>query len=355
MGLPSIEITFRTRAADAVARSQKGVVALIVRDSKSNGPLVLTRAEQIPTTIGKGNQEYIARAFLGYVSPPRKVLVYILPAAATEFTDALVWLSTQVFDYLAGPPDTTEAECGTLVSWIKGRRLNDYAICKAVLPGAAADSEAIVNFTAEDIKVGGTALPAGQYASRIAGLIAGTPMTISCTYAPLAEVGDVKRMTREEMDAAVDAGKFILFHDGEKVKTGRGVNSLMTTTAEKGAAFKKIKIVEALDMIQNDIRMTAQDTYVGKYANSYDNKCLLIIAIKEYLSAMERDGILRAGSSTVGIDMARQESYLRGQGVDTTKLTEQAIKEADTGSHVFLASTLKVLDAIEDIALDITI
>ena len=57
-------------------------------------------------------------------------------------------------------------------------------------------------------------------------------MTISCTYAPLPEVSDVGRLTREAMDAAVDAGKFILFHDGEKVKVARGVNSLQTTTQD---------------------------------------------------------------------------------------------------------------------------
>lgn len=78
----------------------------------------------------------------------------------------------------------------------------------------------------------------------------GTPMTISCTYAPLPEVSDVGRLTREAMDAAVDAGKFILFHDGEKVKVARGVNSLQTTTQDKGDAWKKIKMVEVMDMIQ---------------------------------------------------------------------------------------------------------
>lgn len=355
MGLPNINIAFKSQAASAVKRSEKGIVALIVKDSKNNGPLALTGAAQIPAALGTGNQDYIRRAFTGYVNPPRKVLCYVLPTAAENLNDALAWLATQTFDYLAGPPDITEAECSAIAEWVKGRRANDHAVCKAVLPDTAADSEAVVNFSAGGIKADGSTHTAGQYASRIAGLIAGTPMTISCTYAPLSEVSDITRQTREEMDAAVDAGKLILLHDGVKVKVARGVNSLQTLTEDKGELFKKIKLVEAMDMIQADIRMTAQDTYIGRYANSYDNKCLLITAVKGYLTTLEQGGILEAGKSTVGIDTAAQEAYLQSTGVDTSVMSEQEIKEANTGDKVFLTASIKILDAIEDITLNIVI
>ena len=168
-------------------------------------------------------------------------------------------------------------------------------------------------------------------------------------------MSDVGRLTREAMDAAVDAGKFILFHDGEKVKVARGVNSLQTTTQDKGDAWKKIKMVEVMDMIQTDIRTTAQDSYIGKYANSYDNKCLLVTAIKGYLVGLEQSGILQAGSSSVGIDLAAQEAYLQSVGTDTSKMSQQEIKEANTADKVFLEASIKILDAIEDISLNITI
>lgn len=355
MGLPNINIAFKSTAASAVQRSEKGVVALILKDAKENGGHAYTNVTQVPSTLGAANQAYVQRAFLGYVNPPRKVLVYVLPAEAEALTDALNWLATQVFDYLAGPPDCSETEATAIAAWIASRRTNDAAICKAVLPNKAADSEAIVNFATDDIQVGSTEYTTAQYCARIAGLIAGTPMTISCTYAPLPEVADIGRLTRAEMDAAINAGKFILFHDGEKVKVGRGVNSLQTTTQDKGDAWKKIKLVEVMDMIQTDIRTTAQDSYIGKYANSYDNKCLLISAIKGYLTSLEQAGILRASSSSVGIDTAAQEAYLQSTGVDTSKLSEQEIKEANTGDKVFLQASIQILDAIEDINLNITI
>ena len=83
------------------------------------------------------------------------------------------------------------------------------------------------------------------------------------------------------------------------------------------------------------------------------NKCLLITAISAYFEQLELDGILAEGGSSVSIDLAAQEAYLKSTGVDTSKMTEQAIKEADTGSKVFLAASIKILDAIEDIDLTI--
>ena len=157
------------------------------------------------------------------------------------------------------------------------------------------------------------------------------------------------------MDTAIDNGEFILMHDGKKVKVARGVTSLKTIGEGKNEIFKKIKIVEAIDMINQDIRTTAEDSYIGKYANSYDNKCLLITAIKGYFEQLENDGILAKGKSTVSIDLQAQENYLKAKGIDTESMNEQDIKEANTGSKVFIAANISILDAIEDIDIQIAI
>ena len=111
-------------------------------------------------------------------------------------------------------------------------------------------------------------------------------MTIACTYAPLPEVIGCDVWTKEEMDTMTDAGKLFFFFDGEKVKLGRGINSLVTTAQGKGVSFQKIKLVDLMDMMYDDIRTTAQDHYLGKYANSYANRCLLVTAIQGYLDQL---------------------------------------------------------------------
>ena len=70
---------------------------------------------------------------------------------------------------------------------------------------------------------------------------------------------------------------------------------------------------------------------------------------------LEQSGILQAGSSSGGIDLAAQEAYLQSVGTDTSKMSQQEIKEANTADKVFLEASIKILDAIEDINLNITI
>lgn len=351
MGMPSINMTFRTAAAESIRRVGHGVVALIVRDSADTGNYTLEEEGQIPAGLGQNNQRYVKNAFIGYVNRPTKVLLCVV-APEAALTDALSFLATQDADFLAGPPDCSQEEAAQLGAWVSARR-QEHMIYKAVLPGLAADKPEIINFTTAGIQTNGGSLDAAAYCSRIAGLLAGTPLTISATYAPLPEVEDVSRLTRSQMDEAVDKGQLILFHDGKKVKVARAVNSLVTTNQDMGPAFQKIKIAQAVDLMQRDLRLTMEDSYIGKYANSYDNKCLLISAIQGYFESMELEGVLARGKTQVELDLERQKNYLKSKGVDVSALSELELKQADTGDQVFLKASIVILDAIEEISVDI--
>lgn len=354
--MPALTVAFQQRAGTAAARSRKGTVALILRDAAADTAdqqYTLTSTAQIPKTLGTGSQNAVRRVFAGGVNPPRKVLLYVTGADEAIGADSAVlsWLSTQKFDYLAGPDDLTAEEAGVIRTWLVNQRSDNHAIYKAVLPGLEADSEAIVNFAASGILADGTEYTAAAYCGRIAGLIAGTPMTQSVTYAALPEVEDIDRLTPAAMDTAVSAGRLILCYDGEKVKLGRGVNSLTTVTG-RSDAWKKIKIVEILDMIQQDIRLTIQDNYIGRVPNSYDNKLQLVTAISTYLQALARDALIEADFS-VGVDTEAQDAWLQEQGVATAEMTEQEIREANTGTQVFLRMTVTPIDAMEDVTVHI--
>ena len=105
--MPTLMIAFRQRANTAVARSQKGTVAFVIRDAAANAgdqTYTLASTGQIPKTLGTANQEAIRRVFRG---KPKKVLVYVMGAEAVISAQSplLTWLGTQKFDYLAGPDD----------------------------------------------------------------------------------------------------------------------------------------------------------------------------------------------------------------------------------------------------------
>lgn len=353
MGMPSIQISFSEIAASAVKRGERGIIAMIIKDKVPTvNPVICASEIDVPTSLSNDNQQQIKLALQGYLNAPKKVIAYVLAKDAPDYTEALNYLKTVKFNYLVVPTVETDAKTGDIVSYVKAER-DSKKLIKAVLPNTIGNTEGIINYATEKVYEGSSEFSTEKYCSRIAGIIAGTPMDMSCTYAPLPELTDCTRLTKEEMDAAVDAGKFIVWFDGEKVKTARAVNSLTTLTKDKNTQFQKIKIVDAMDMIQDDIRACVEDNYLGKYANSYDNKCLLLSAVRSYFEQLQKDSVLSEFS--VEIDIEANRTFLKSKGVDVDAMSDDDIKVENTGSFVFLRATLKILDAIEDIVLPITI
>ena len=51
--------------------------------------------------------------------------------------------------------------------------------------------------------------------------------------------------------------------------------------------------------------------------------------------------------------MEQQRKYLKSLGVDVNNMKDQEIKEANTRDKVFLKANIKLVDAMENIALEI--
>lgn len=385
MGAPSIDISFIEKGISAITRGERGIVMLWVKDTlpaPAINPATVVTESDIPAGLSDTTVEQVKLAMIGYTNAPKKVIVYCMgiaegaeaEAVETGYKKAMTAAETIHFDYLAIPTVETDGKGEDIATWVKTMRGTKRKKIKAVLPNVAADNEGIINFTTEkSIKTetvtgkGGekttvdTIYTTEQYCARIAGLIAGTPITIACTYAPLPELSDCTRLT--DNDTPIDKGEFIIFYDGEKAKVARGINSFVTTVDGKGESFKKIKIVEAMDMINDDIVKTAQDSYLGKYANTYSNKCLLITAISSYFAQLKRDDIV--SSYSVGLDAEAIRIYLKGRGLQATlddgtvknvdECSDEEVITADTGASVFLTGNVKILDAIEDIKMPIYI
>ena len=195
IGLPSLTISFQKAAQAAANRSKKGYVGVFVRDAQAQGVHQLTSAALIPSGLGADNQAYLARAFTGTDRGQPSKVVAVVIATGTEDTTALEaglkLIENQSLDYIAPPPDVTAAEKTLLGTWVKERR-KAYFTEKLVEanPASPPDDMGVISFTETDesIKAGNTAYTAAEYASRIAGVLAGIPMGMSCTYASLPEL-----------------------------------------------------------------------------------------------------------------------------------------------------------------------
>lgn len=190
-----------------------------------------------------------------------------------------------------------------------------------------------------------------EYSARIAGMLAGLSLSVSSTYYVLDEIVDLDLL--QSPDEEIDKGKLVIIYDGEKYKIGRGVTSLTTVTEEQPEDFKKIKIVEGADLIQTDIITTFEDEFVGKVPNTYDNKQVFIGAVNEYFWNLEGTVLNGSHENYVEIDVAANEEYLKKMGKDTSEMTVQEIREANTGSYLFLCGQVAMLDAMEDLKMNI--
>ncbi len=353
MGLPQLTFSLEKAASTVAARTSRGTVALIIRDSKANGVHAVYQESDIPSALGADNIAYIKRAMTGHINRPSVVYVSVI-ATAAEIATGFNALATYSYDYLCGPSDITAADATALAALVKAQRKLRY-IGKAVLPNTAADDEGVINFVSSGIVAGSTTYAAAAYCSRIAGILAGTPADCSATYAVLSEVTGVTATSSP--DDAVEAGKLFILDDGRVRKLSRAVTSKVTLAATEPAALKKIKMTAAIDLIRYYAMTTVEDEYLGKCANSYDNKCILLTALRSYLGTLEGSGVLKSGSSGARLDADAARSYLVKQAEDAgdtdevtriRALSDEAVVKEDTGSYVFLNLYGWVLDAMED-------
>jgi hypothetical protein len=359
MGLPEIQIEFKTKGVTAIERSARGIVALILKDdTKSFDTKIYKSVVDIQSgDWSEKNKRYIENTFMG---TPSQVIVERIAVSEADYTKGLERLKNKKWNYLA-IPGIADAKVAAIVAWIKTERDTNKKTYKAVLPNATADHEGIINFTTADIKVSGKnerdgkqshTYSASEYTSRIAGMLAGLPFTNSATYYGLNEVESIKESTNPHGD--IDAGKLILINDGTKIKIGRGVNSLTTINEAKGEQFQKIKIVDAVDLVRDDIRDIFDGSYVGKITNSYDHKVLFLSAVNAYFEELERLEVLDDSfGNKAQIDVNAQKTYLMSKGVDVDELKLQEIKEYNTGSKVFATARVRFLDAMEDLNMEI--
>ena len=350
MGLPKILIDFKTLAETIITRSERGIVAVILKDN-SNTTQTYTfskESEIVKSHFTASNLAFLSLIFMG---GPSKVIVERVQTSG-DISDALERLKNKQWYYLT-VPGLSDGETDTVVEYIKEQRNKYHKTFKAVLPSVAADYEGIINFATDNIKIGAKTYTTAEFCCRIAGILAGLPLNRSATYYTLPEVESITES--ETPDADVDNGKLILINDGTKIKIARGVNSLTTFTDDKSSDFAKIKILEAVDMIRDDIRTTFEDEFVGKVENSYDNKIVFIAAVNKYFKDLANRGVLYDkfdNKAEIDIDATREWLC---KTRDVSSWDDEKVKTANTGTNVFVRANIQIQDAIEDLNFNIYI
>ena len=316
MKMPSVTISFTEAATAAVKRGERGIIAMILKDIvPAENPVRCVTEEDIPAELSEAGKQQIRLALKGYVNTPNSVIVYMIGKSEENYETALNYLKTVRFDYLVAPSVETDGQLSAVTSYVKNERKANKLI-KAVLPNVTADSEGIINYATETVYENDTEYTTEQYCSRIAGIIAGTPITISCTYAPLPELTDCTRLTSKEADAAAEA---------------LGINADGVLIGSTGVIGKQLPIdrivagVKALAEKKNDT--LANGTEAAKAIMTTDT-CEKQIAVEiEVAGKTVTIGGMAKGSGMIHPNMCTMLSFITTDAAITKEALQKALSD----------------------------
>ena len=350
---PKFKIDFKELAILAIQKQKRGDVVIILDDSTDS-----TFDIKEYTTFGdvdendwtSANYKRLWLAFLG--TPSRVIAVKVDNSSGATFTDTLNRLAVYN-NYTLCMPTATAGNMTAIKTYIAAQRqTNNY--CRAVVANMTSpDALYMINFASSGnitANITGEAeeFSAGDWTCRIAGALSGLATSRSLTYYELPEIVEAPISLTPDTDAG--AGKLIILHQDGSYKLGRAVNSLVTLTDGKTEAFQKIRVVDIMDTIANDIVATFRLYYVGKYTNNFTNKNRFCGAINAYLKERAAEGLLEAeNDNEVQISYDKNKAYLEAKGVDTSKMTYFQIIRANTGSKVLIDGVCSPTDAMEDL------
>ena len=378
MGLPTIEVIFKQLARSAIKRSERGVAAIIIRDDTLRSDAITKKVyrssmDLISKDYTAENMRIIERCFLVAVN---KVIVISLPTEG-DFKDALKVLAKCKYNYVC-TPDPGEQQ--PLASYVvdynetkKGKMKHTVAV---VFDATTADSKYVINAknpTVTEIQTdakgikSNVVVPMNEYLPRLCALLANLPMNRSCTSYVLEDLADVADIETDEVstDEWIDKGYFVLIVDDDEVKIAKGVNSLTTFTSTDTEDMSHIIIVESMNLVIEDIATTFKQKYQGKYKNYLSNQKLFIDSVNAYFKELAKEEIMDpdyTGNDIAGtkgnqafIDVeAQRNAWLSVGKSEAVDWTEEKVRSMAFKTTIFLAATVKILDAIEDLKFVIT-
>ena len=380
IGLPKVDVIFTGLANTAVVRSGRGIACLIINDNTGIDTLELskTKKENVvneedlkvksvitedkilkqykgfteveKTDYAEENYKIIEDVFLTELN---KLYVIKIPNDKT-FDDIKPFIKKDI-NWIAYIGETRE-EQKKLANFVKLENKSRSKKLKAIcynLQEAEVDDMHIVNFVnASVIKADGKSLVGYKYLGRLLGVLAGCRMDMSVTYNILSDLNSVEQIgDTDAINEAIGKGKFVLINDDDGVRIARGINSLQKNDKENTEDMKYITIVEAMDLIYEDIINTFKQVYLGRFKNSYDNQVLFISAINSYFRDLAREEILDPNYNNISfVDIEKQrETWIENGKLEATNWSDIQVKDNTFRTNVYLQANVKFLNAMEDL------
>lgn len=298
---PGLYINFVKAAVAQITGGSQGTVGIPLKeydgDAESGKFYTIENEQDAIKLFGIDNVQSVLFALAGGA---KEVLVYAMPTIELDgekeaYIAARNEFEARKFNVFVYDGEVSQDIQTDTVSWVDRNRLEKKHFVYVTGGTAEEDKDSelgndrttlladdyVVNLI-NGVVMGDKEYSSGEYASYIAGLVAGTPINKGITYTQV-RVDDVtKRLRNSEIVTALEAGSLVLVHDGEKVIIEQGLVS-------NGDKLRKVRARQA---VSTDIEKAARDNYIGKLDNNEAGQMTLISAITSYLETLENENVL---------------------------------------------------------------
>lgn len=356
--MPVFDVVFRQLAGSLVERSARGVAVLIVRDGTGGADAGVTAYADL-AAAQRDKAKYTADNYAAIsdvltFAPHRFYVVRI--GKDTAIADAFGLIERNIKTGWVTIADATDEDAAALVSWIKAGETKRRSY-KAVVYNAttAPDSMRVVNFVNPTVTFADSRGKAegGKYLPSLVGIAAVCNIARGMTNYLCANLSAVEEVA--DNDAAVGAGKFVLVGDEDgDVRVGVGVNSLTTINGETLTEdMKYIEIVEAMDMMRDDIRATFRRDYLGNYRNTQDNQMLFVASVNGYYRQLAAEGVLNPDYDNAAyLDAAAQrDAWVAAGKAEAAEWDDATVLATPYKRQMFLAARNQILFSMTDMTL----
>lgn len=324
--LPGAYINIVSKPTVSGDLGERGAVAIALPLGKNAGKVItLTASDFVKNCeelLGKKYDSADVIALREIFRHATTVYVYDLGTDGTV-SNAVDALEAYEFNVLCAYTGTAE-DIAAYITAVKYWRDEMGKKCQLVVYNqTGCDHEGVINVvsTVSDEDAEAYALVAW-----VAGAEAGCAINASCTNQRYdGEYTIVTNKTQKQLEDCLTAGQFAFHLVYGEVRVLEDINSLVTTTADKGEDFKSNQTIRVIDQIANDIAKLFNTKYLGSIPNNASGRTLLWSDIVKHHEEMEQLGAIENfDSSALTVEQGKtKKSVIVNDAVTVTNAMAQ--------------------------------
>lgn len=167
----------------------------------------------------------------------------------------------------------------------------------------------------------------------VTGIQAGCPVNKSCLNRSYnGEFSIVCNYTQSQLASAISSGQFLLHKVSDDIRVLSDINSLVSTSAEKGDDFKENQVIRVLDQIANDIAFLFNSKYLGVIPNDH------------------------SGRISLWTDIVKHHENLQSiRAIENFSSSDIVVEQGDTKKSVVFTDNVQVVNTMAQVYMTVTI